>query len=195
AAAPLLVSEADTDVIVDIHIRGVLSERFGRHIGAHVGEIGEPLDLQDAALAGKGPSPQHRALLRERAQIRAFPADRGWGDLPCVRLGEPALEQECVSPAGAIEPAAARKDSPGITATDAVTERRLVVAGPLRVHAISRLSVLATIAKSGGLSVEAAATDPRQCALSVGGGFGDDVDDAVDGVGAPDRSAGAPDHF
>src|SRR5579862_5060793 len=60
---------------------------------------------------------------------------------------------------------------------------------------IAAVALLGAVADGGGGVFLGAEFQIGQTALGIGGGFRDDIDDAIDRVGAPDAAAGAADDF
>ena len=69
------------------------------------------------------------------------------------------------------------------------------MAGPLRRHAIGRAAERPAIPGCRTAMVDRAGAHPDQASTGFGRSLGHDVDDAVDGVGAPHRTARPADHL
>src|SRR3984885_8832099 len=69
-------------------------------------------------------------------------------------------------------------------------------AEPQAIHAkIEAVSVPCSVAELADALINISAANGRESAIGILAAFGDDVDDAVDSVSSPDRTAGAANHL
>ncbi len=95
-----------------------------------------------------------------------------------------------------VQPEPALADTPVVAGVAAIGRNQAVAFPESPINAVLRvIAQLAAVANSGDGPFLVAGGQRHQSALSIPGVLGDDVDDAVDGVGAPQAAAGTPDYL
>ena len=111
------------------------------------------------------------------------------------RLVDVALHADVVARRRPVEPEAALRLRPAVVRAAAVRLLVRAVVEPLAVHAIAQVGRERAAVLQAGAALEVAGAERQHAALGLARGPGDDVDHAVDRVGAPQRRARPADHL